>query len=111
MGKKVSVLIPSFRRADLLVYGLRSLTSQKLDREAEVIVLNDGLAEDATQSICETFGVKYIFTGHRNYPETKWRCPGVAINIGVKQATGDVILLTVPEIYTCSPDVLSGLCS
>lgn len=110
MGRtpELSIIIPSFKRADLLYYGLRSIREQLIERDIEIIVLNDGIL-DATEDVCNKFGAHHIFTGHRNLANLKWRCPGYAINIGVKQSLGSVLLLTVPEIYLNSRDVVEKL--
>jgi len=69
---ELSIIIPSFKRAELLKYGLKSLAKQKISSAYEVIVLNDGV-HDETEKVCESFkdqlNIRYIFTGHRNFPE------------------------------------------
>jgi len=99
---KASVIIPSFKRSELLRWGLYSLAKQKSDYPFEVIVLNDGI-EDDTEKVCDEYkdklNIKYIFTGQRNKEKIFWRIPGFAINIGIKQAKGEVIIITCPEIF------------
>lgn len=97
----LSVLIPSYHRADLLEYGLKSLSKQTVSFQYEILVLNDGI-EDNTKAVCDKYPqlpIRYIFTGSRNTPKPIWRCPGYAINIGAKLATGTILALTCPEIY------------
>lgn len=100
---ELSIIIPSFRRADLLKYGLKSLSKQTITSDFEVIVLNDGV-HDNTEQVCESFkdqlDIRYIFTGHRNHPEPVWRIPGYAINIGAKQARGKYMIIMCPEMYS-----------
>jgi len=97
-----SIIIPSFKRAHLLKWGLHSLSQQKCSYSFEIIVLNDGIP-DETEKICELYknklNIKYVFTGQRNLKHIFWRCPGYAINIGVKRAKGKYIILTCPEIF------------
>jgi len=107
-----SVIIPSFKRPNLLKWGLFSLSQQKTKYPFEVIVLNDGI-EDETEAICNSYkdklDIRYIFTGQRNEKEEHWRIPGYAINIGAKLAVGDVIILMCPEIYiidNCLQDMI-----
>jgi len=98
----LSIIIPSFQRADLLTYGLQSLARQTVPCEYEILVLNDGV-EDGTKAVCDSYQsrlpIKYVFTGHRNSEGLKWRIPGFAINIGAKMATGKNMLITCPEMY------------
>jgi glycosyltransferase involved in cell wall biosynthesis len=98
---ELSIIIPSFERAELLEYGLKSLMLQSIQCKYEIIVVNDGI-EDNTQKMCEKYSslpIKYIFSGHRNEKEKKWRTPGFSINIGAKLAKGKNLILTCPEIY------------
>ncbi len=97
-----SILIPSFKRVELLKWGLYSLAKQESPYPFEVIVLNDGI-EDGTKELCKEYSdrlnIRYIYTGHRNEEKTIWRCPGFCLNIGVKRAKSNYIILTCPEIF------------
>lgn len=104
----LSIIIPSFKRADLLPLGLASIRRQKVNFKYEIIVLNDGI-EDRTEEICKEFNARYIFTGQRNANGVKWRCPGTVINLGVKEAKAEIILLTCPEVYLVQDCILQSL--
>ena len=110
MSVLVSVILPSFKRGALLDLGLYSLTKQYTSFNFEIIVLNDGI-EDDTESVCKKYSnVRYFFTGQRNTKEKSiWRVPGFAINIGVKQAKGDVIVLSCPEIWHLTENSLGSV--
>ena len=99
---KLSIIIPSFKRAQLLKWGLFSLTKQTTSFAYEVIVLNEGI-EDDTQKTCNQYkdklNIRYVFTGQRNKNGIKWRIPGYAINIGAKLAKGEIIIIACPEIF------------
>jgi len=101
---KVSLVISAFKRANLLRLGLSSILRFKPPFPLEIIIVNDGL-EDDTKSVCEEFcakglDVKYIFSGQRHLDGViKRRVSGFALNIGIKQSTGDIIVLSCPEIY------------
>ncbi|MHB8076883.1 glycosyltransferase [Desulfosporosinus fructosivorans] len=99
---KVSIIIPTFQRTHLLKWGLYSLSLQTMPFEFETIVVNDGL-QDETEEICNEFkeklNLKYIFTGQRNLNgDSVWRVPGFAINIGVKQSSGDILVMCCAEM-------------
>ena len=99
---KISLILPSFKRPHLLELGLYSITQNPTARDLEIIVLNDGVP-DQTEEVCKKFpslNIKYIFTGKRNLGGTIIkRPPSFAQNIGLKQSTGDIIILSGPEIY------------
>ena len=106
----LSIIIASYLKSGLLKFGLASLFEQNITCEHEIIVLNDGI-EDETEDVCRSFGdkVRCIFTGQRNVPTMRWRCPGYAINIGVKISSGEQLLLAQPEIYYATRDCINGL--
>ncbi|HBV88698.1 MAG TPA: glycosyl transferase family 2 [Desulfosporosinus sp.] len=99
---KVSIIITTFQRTHLLRWGLYSLSLQTIPFDFETIVVNDGI-QDNTEEICNEFkeklNLKYIFTGQRNLQgDPIWRVPGFAINVGVKQATGDILVMCCAEM-------------
>ena len=105
----LSIIVTSFQRAHLLRWQLHSFLKQQGDFTFEIIVLNDGL-EDNTQTICKQFSdklpIRYIYTGHRNANGMKWRIPGFAINIGLKQAVGDSVIITCAEMFLLEDTIL-----
>lgn len=107
---RLSVLITSFQRANLLKWNLSSLKRQDLN-DFEIIVLNDGIV-DGTETICQAVSamglanVKYVFTGQRNHDGIKWRVPGYALNIGAKLATGNALLISCAETFLVENDIL-----
>lgn len=97
----ISLILPSFKRAELLDIGLWSISRQTINYDLEILVLNDGIVDD-TEKICKKYpnlNIRYIFSGQRNLDGAiKSRVPAYAINIGVKQCKGDIILLSCPEM-------------
>jgi glycosyltransferase involved in cell wall biosynthesis len=104
MGYTATILITTFQRPHLLNWGLYSLAKQTALFDFEIIVVNDGVA-DETEDICKTYrerlNIKYIFSGRRNNDgEVKWRVPGFALNIGAKQSEGQVLIITCAEMFS-----------
>lgn len=100
---RVSIIVPTYKREHLLQWGLTSLAKQTFDFDFETIILNDGV-HDNTESLCNTFkeqlNIKYIFTGKRNLGgKMLWRVPGFALNVGVKQSTGDILIFCCAEMF------------
>lgn len=99
---KASILITSYKRPNLLYWGLHSIARQTCKYPFEVIVLNDG-TEDETEEICKSFSdlmnIKYVFTGHRNIDGEKWRVPGFAFNVGAKLSRGEILFLSCAEMF------------
>ena len=98
----VSLVLSSFNRSKLLDVSLSSIVKNKPSFPFEIIVVNDGM-DDSTESICEKYqkelNIKYFFTGQRNEKGLIMRCPSVPNNFAIKQATGDIIILSCAEIF------------
>lgn len=101
MIPKVSLIMSSFNRYQLLELGLKSIVRYKPSFPLEIVVVNDG-DNDETESICKKYEkflrIKYIFTGQRHAFELVMRNPAIPNNVAIKQASGDIVILTNPEI-------------
>jgi len=101
---KISIILSSYKRPHLLRLGLSSMVRFRPNiAEHEILVLNDGIP-DETENVCKYYSdklnIRYIFTGKRNLDGImKKRVSGHTLNIGIKRATGDIIILSNPEIY------------
>lgn len=79
----VSVVIPTYNRADLLPMAIESVLSQTYER-LEILVVDDGSTDD-TKEVVRSYAdrVHYIAGGHRG--------PSAARNLGMRAATGDYL--------------------
>jgi glycosyltransferase involved in cell wall biosynthesis len=87
---RLSVIIPTYNRKDLLEYTLLSMVQQSLSKDYfEVIITDDG-SSDSTFSLIEKFedrlNLKYVYQMDRGY------CPASARNMGIKLAEGEICL-------------------
>ncbi len=106
-NKILSVIMPIYGRPHLLRLGLSSWCKQTVPFDYEIIMLNDKIEDpilDETKKIYNEYKdrlkLRYIFTGQRNSKEKfHWRVPGYAINIGVKQSKGKIIIINDPEMF------------
>jgi len=81
----VSVVIPTFQRADVLPRALRSVLDQTMS-DLEVVVVDDG-STDETQSLVQAFGDKRI----RYFRHKRNRGGNVARNTGIHNASGEFV--------------------
>ena len=86
---RMSVVIPTYNRGELLKSSLESLVRQSLPKDQyEVIIVDDG-STDATPDICRTFSstlaLKYFPLAHSGVSAAK--------NLGVFAASGHILLL------------------
>jgi glycosyltransferase involved in cell wall biosynthesis len=86
----ISVIVPTYNRAQLIQYTLHSLLLQKLDDlRMEVIVVDDG-SSDNTRSVVEHFSslmnIQYHFQADLGYRVASAR------NVGIVNSSGSVIL-------------------
>jgi glycosyltransferase involved in cell wall biosynthesis len=95
---KTTLLITTFNRGHLLKNSLERLCL--LTIPDEIIIVDDG-GSDNTEGVCKDFEgrlpIKYIYNHNPN-----WSICSMARNIGVKQATGDIIITSEPELLWIS---------
>ncbi len=99
---RASLIIATYNRDHLLLPGLETIARQKTEG-LEVLVCDEN---ELNEIPCSTFvligkfiGIKYLRTGISKAMSQKWRVPGFTFNIGVKQTSGDVIILSSAEMY------------
>jgi GT2 family glycosyltransferase len=91
-----SVVIPTYKRKQLLYNCLRSLSLQTYPKESfEVIVVNDGILEESETIRPDLFGIKNLYVFSKEHEG-----PAAARNYGVKMAKGELIAFTDDD---CSP--------
>ena len=105
---KISVIIPTYNNKDELVETLEQLSKQTLDASLfEIIIVDDGSTDGTAQMISDfidsyRLNVKSVF-----FPRVKKRIPGdnqfragIARNLGVKHACGQILAFLDADIAT-----------
>lgn len=87
---KISVVIPTYNRSELLKKTLTALCHQTLDTPTfEVIVVDDGGVDDA-RAVCESFAerlnIRYFWQSDKGFRAGKAR------NVGITAAEGEYVL-------------------
>jgi hypothetical protein len=106
IDRNVSILIPCFKRKDLLEECLKSiLRNNRLikDYQVEFIILNEGWLKDSWEitAMMTNLGIKNKLiadTGQTKTNRDDWRSPSYAFNQGAKLAESDWLILMCPEI-------------
>lgn len=80
---KVSVIVPTFNRADYIAECLDSLLTQSMPAH-EIIVVDDG-SEDGTPELLEAYGTRIRYVRKENGGKPS------AVNLGLSLAQGDLI--------------------
>lgn len=106
-GFRISVVIPTFRRPDLLCRCLAAVFAQRIDRGAfEVIVVDDGNTAD-TQAAVDSFRARPDSPVLRFIRPRNGHGPAVARNAGWRAAYGKVIAFTDDDTVP-DPDWLAN---
>lgn len=93
---KISIVIPSFNKADYIEETLKSIVSQKHSNLE--IIIQDGGSTDGTLEIIKNYVKKYPKI--INYESKKDNGQVDAINKGFKRATGDILAyINADDIY------------
>ena len=102
---RVSIVITTRDRATLLRGTLESIRAQAF-KDYEVIVVDDG-TDAETPALCKEFSTEYIHVGRAGV----YRNPAQPINIGLRRATGDVVILQNAECKHIDPNTIERLSS
>ena len=78
----VSVIIPTYNRADYVVEALRSAKAQTYPLK-QIIVVDDGSCDDTARRVAEVGGVEYYYQANRGQ--------GAARNRGLRLARGEYV--------------------
>jgi glycosyltransferase involved in cell wall biosynthesis len=100
---QISVIVPTFNRSKILQECLRALFRQTLPaKDYEVIVVDDG-SRDETKAVVKKFQEKHE---NLHYLYQKNQGQGIARNLGVEKAKGDVVVFIGDDIIVV-PDFLT----
>jgi glycosyltransferase involved in cell wall biosynthesis len=104
----VTVVVPTYNRSKLLSYTLNSLARQQLAQiTMEVIVVDDGSNDDSYQIVekySKLLNLKYYFQEDKGYRVASAR------NIGISQASGEVIIFIDSGVIVGSRTIESHWC-
>ncbi len=96
-NKKVSIVMAYYNRREQLLFTLKTIENSKY-KNIEIIIVDDGSNNEYKLDDVVNkyhFDIKLI----RIEPENKkWVNPCIPYNIGIKNATGDIIVLQNPEV-------------
>lgn len=97
--------MPSYNRGRHIVWSLLSLINQEIPPD-EIIFVDDG-SEDGTGRIIENFQKQYPQINLKYYWNNSpgWTICVLAANCAIQKATGDILMLTEPEVLHPTQDV------
>src|SRR5882672_1445867 len=90
MSPKISVVIPSYNRPDLIKNVVESVLSQTLP-VSEVILVDDGSIDDVAGEVRRNLAEKPLWRERVKYVHQENQGQSIALNHGIEQATGDWI--------------------
>ncbi len=112
MKPTISIVMTAYKRHLLLQNTLRSIKMQTRQPD-EIIVVEDGFDYGLTQKVCmdaindEKLPVKYLC--RRNRPNLGYSNPAIPKNVGIKRATGDILIIQCAEVMYTKPDDIANL--
>jgi GT2 family glycosyltransferase len=96
VAKRVSVVIPTFNRSNILTKALSAhLAQSAVDEMKEILVIDDGSSDETGARVANLAGKSRV-------PIRYWRQPNrgqaAARNLGIREATGEIILFADDDI-------------
>lgn len=105
--KSVSIVLSCYKRGKQLRKTLESIRDQKYPGRLEVIVVEDG-NDGITDTIAREYNAIYYRKQRTDLPA--FQNPSRVHNIGIKRATGDVVILQGGEVmYETQPHAITKL--
>jgi len=92
---RVSIILPYFERPEVLAITLRSFQALYSESQIEIVIVDDGSHPEMKPRLPAEFTLPTKLVTIRNKDGIN---PCTPINIGVAEASSDLILLTSPEI-------------
>lgn len=92
----LSVIVPIYQEEKYISKCIDSMLSQDYPKNDLEIILVDGMSKDRTREIVATYTAKYPFIRMIDNPERIAPC---AMNRGIKEAKGDVIIRLDAHVY------------
>lgn len=104
---KVSLVMTAYKRAPQLATTLRGLSTQTF-QDFEVIVVEDGDDGGLTRTVCAMYPKVRYFQRQRR-PDVIYSNPAVPSNIGLRAATGEILVFCNAECCFKNDDGLETL--
>ena len=94
-----SIVMAYHNRKPLLLHTLRSIAASTQAKYTEVIIVDDGSSDDhRLEDIVDDY--PFVIKLIRQETEDKWYInPCIPFNLGIKEATGDIIVIQNPECF------------
>jgi GT2 family glycosyltransferase len=108
MTNPLSIVLTTFNRAPQLALTLRSIREQPSGSQAEIVVVDDGVDDDHTPWVCQAFHVEQYIKLNRG-ASLSYRNAARPLNVGLRHATGDVVILQNAECLHAGTNVIDRL--
>ncbi len=102
---KVSVIIPTYNRSDILMRNLRAFENQTLGaHDFEILIVSDGSTDDTVQKVKNfarnsKLNIRFLDLPHIGLCAVR--------NTGIREAKGDIIILMNDDTIPAHPDFLA----
>jgi glycosyltransferase involved in cell wall biosynthesis len=107
----ISIVMTSYNRANLLKKTLPTITAQHTEEQVEVVVVEDGDDGGLTRDVCRSYPDLVRYVQRKRRPELVYANPAPVINIGLRAARGDYIIVQNAECMHMDLDVIEQLIS
>jgi len=99
---RLSVVIPTLNRAEMLATTIERIENQTVGRDLYEVVIVDNSSSDHTQTVLSQKAA--LYPNLRSFSQTK---PGAAAtrNIGIREAKGDTVLFIDDDVFA-EPDLI-----
>lgn len=108
---KVSIVMTAYKRHRQLESTLASIAMQTRQPD-QIVVVEDGNDGGATQGVCiaaKNEGLPVEYYSRKRRPNVNYSNAAIPKNIGIKKATGDILLIQCAEVRYTSPNDIANM--
>lgn len=107
----ISIVVPTYNEAELIEKKLEDIYRQEYPRERMEIIVVDSASQDGTAEIAENWAEKHGDVKVRVLRENERRGKAHALNNALKEAEGDIFLMTDADCSWIGSNVLKNVAS
>jgi GT2 family glycosyltransferase len=108
---KISIVMTAYKRAHLLEKTLESIKMQTRQPD-QIVVVEDGNDEGKTFGVCRQAvlsGMPVEYYSRKNRPNLEYSNASIPKNIGIRKATGDILIIQCAEVKYTNPNDIANM--
>jgi GT2 family glycosyltransferase len=111
VASSISIVMTAYKRHKLLEKSLESIKMQTRQPD-QIVVVEDGFDNGATFGVCHQArlnGLPVEYYSRKDRPNVNYSNASIPKNIGIKKATGDLLIIQCAEVKYTTPNDIANM--